>query len=86
MDIQRAIKYCRENPTDVYCMNYLTCSCLVDLVYVVETLSDDAREDYLKLEDFIVERIQSAGERIDAFASFDTEYPFLVITKSNLFL
>ena len=39
-DVQLAIEYCNENPTDGDCLNYLACDCMMALIAVVRSLSD----------------------------------------------
>mmetsp|Transcript_22974 Transcript_22974/g.49712 ORF Transcript_22974/g.49712 Transcript_22974/m.49712 type:complete len:571 (-) Transcript_22974:23-1735(-) len=60
-DIQKAIEYCNDNPTEEDCMNYLTCDCLVDLISVIESLSETGKEDFLKLDAATIEKIQEAS-------------------------
>ena len=62
-EIQKAIRFCNINPADENkdCIDYLNCDCMMDLLSVLETLSEYAYQSLLKIEAETVEKIKVLG-------------------------
>lgn len=56
-DIQNAVKYCKNNPEEENCMDYVTCDCLTDFFSVLETLP----EGFVNLDSAITDKVEIAG-------------------------
>lgn len=62
-NIQKTVEYCNENTMDENCIRYLSCDCLVDFLSVIETLSEDGKDDFLNVHTEIVDKMVVSGTK-----------------------